>query len=253
MSLERLQEHRSLWERKPALRQVYSTWFRTLVGLLPEDGRVLEVGAGPGLLSAWARVERPDLQWVATDITAAPWNDLAGNAVHLPFRAASFEAIVALDVLHHLEDPRAFFLEATSALRPDGRICMIEPWVTPFSYPIYRWLHQEGCDLRIDPWRPFATTRDGRKEAFEGNNAIPWRLVREVAPEAWGRLGLTPPTVGPTNGFAYLLSLGFRESSLLPAPLAPRLLQLDRWLAPLARWTGMRALLVWRRAQAPPA
>jgi hypothetical protein len=49
------------------------------------------------------------------------------------------------------------------------------------------------------------------------------------------------------NGFAYLLSQGFWEGSLLPAGLARSLLRLDEALAPWAAWLGVRALAVWER------
>ena len=49
------------------------------------------------------------------------------------------------------------------------------------------------------------------------------------------------------NGFAYLLSLGFKPASLLPPRLAGVALGLDEGLAPLAPGLGMRVLAVWER------
>jgi hypothetical protein len=74
-----------------------------------------------------------------------------------------------------------------------------------------------------------------------------WRLVGGTAAGRWRELGFEPPAVTRLNGFAYLLSLGFRERSLLPGPLATALMKADRGLAPLARYAGMRALAVWER------
>src|SRR5262249_43760289 len=48
VSRERLAEQRRLWERKPVLAEIYAVWFEALLAGLPERGRVLEVGAGPG-------------------------------------------------------------------------------------------------------------------------------------------------------------------------------------------------------------
>ena len=71
MSLQRLREHRSIWDAKPVLADVYAVWFEELVRLAAPAQRVLEVGAGPGLLGQWARGRRPDLRWIASDLLPA--------------------------------------------------------------------------------------------------------------------------------------------------------------------------------------
>jgi hypothetical protein len=127
---------------------------------------------------------------------------------------------------------------------------VIEAWVSALSYPIYRWLHHEGCTLGVDPWNPFGHEETEGKDPFEGDAAVLWRLVGGTAPERWRELGFEPPAVTRLNGFAYLMSLGFRRGSLLPGPLAGALIRADRALAPLARYAGMRALAIWERRPA---
>lgn len=249
MSLQKLYEHRELWARKPLLHVVYGVWFDALLEAQPAGGRVLELGAGPGLLSTYARQKRPDLRWTATDILAAPWNDVAADALRLPFADGIFDGMVGLDVLHHLARPAAFFSEAARVLSPDGRLTMVEPWVTPLSYPIYRWLHPEGCHLGLDPWNPFASEVGGAKDAFDGDGAVVWKLIRSTPPERWAELGLAAPSTTRLNGFAYLASLGFRPASLVPRGAGPALVAVDRALQPLAGLLGMRVLASWARAQ----
>jgi SAM-dependent methyltransferase len=243
----RLAEHRRIWEGKPVLARVYAVWFDALLASLPERPRVVEVGAGPGFLSGHARRRMPDLRWVATDLLETPWNDLVADGLRLPFRARAFDAVVGLDLVHHLARPAAFFAEAARVLRPGGRIAVIEPWVSPLSYPIYRWLHQEGCTLGLDPWDPFGRAATEGKDPFQGDAAVLWRLVGATPPARWAELGFEAPRVTRMNGFAYLLSLGFREGSLLPARAAAGFIETDRALAPLSRYLGMRALAVWER------
>ena len=243
----RLAEHRRIWEGKPVLSRVYSVWFDALLASLPPQPRVVEVGAGPGFLSSHARRRVPGLAWVATDILETPWNDVVADGLQLPFRAGAFEAVVGLDLMHHLARPAAFFAEAARVLRPGGRIAVIEPWVSALSYPVYRWLHQEGCTLGLDPWNPFGHESTDGKDPFEGDAAVLWRLVRATPASRWTELGFAAPRVTRLNGFAYLLSLGFREASLLPASLAAPIIKADRGLSPLSGWLGMRALAVWER------
>ena len=245
MSLERLHEHRRLWRSKPVLACVYAPWFDALLAVAPRGSRVLEVGAGPGFLREAARDRRPDLRWIASDLHAAPWNALAADAGRLPLAAASVDAVVGLDVLHHFAAPADFFREAARALRAGGRIALVEPWITPFSWVIYRFFHQEDCRLGVDPWSPFPAHG---KDSFEGDAAVPWKMVGETKDARWRELGLSPPGLTRLNAFAYLLTLGFRPGSLLPARLAGPIVALDRSAHPLARLTALRALLTWEKA-----
>jgi SAM-dependent methyltransferase len=238
VSLERLHEHRRLWRAKPVLARVYEPWFAALLDAVPRGGRVLEAGAGPGFLEEAARARRPDLRWTASDLHAAPWNDRAADAGRLPLRAATVDAVLGLDVLHHLPDPAAFFGEAARVLRPPGRIALVEPWITPLSWVVYRFFHQEDCRLSVDPWNPFPGPA---KDSFDGDAAVPWKIVRETKPARWRDLGFLAPRVLRVNAFGYLLSLGFRHASLLPSSLAGPMAALDRV-------TTLRAVLVWDRA-----
>lgn len=248
MSVQRLEEHRRLWEAKPVLRDVYAVWFDVLLEGLPARARVLELGAGPGFLSRHVRARRPDLRWIGTDILAVPWNDLAADGLRMPFRDAAVDAVVGLDFIHHLARPARFFGEAARVLAPGGTLRVVEPWVTPFSFPVYRWLHQEGCRPRLDPWNPFGLGDE--KDAFEGDAAVVWRLLRDTSPARWGELGLAPPGWRVLNGFAYLASLGFRPHALVPRSLARALIGLDRAAGALAPVMGMRAVVSWQRAGA---
>ena len=245
MSLERLHEHRRLWQAKPLLACVYEPWFSALFDAAPRGARVLEAGAGPGLLKEAARARRPDLRWIASDLCPAPWNDLAADAGRLPVATESVDAVVGLDVLHHLAAPAAFFREAARVLRRGGRVSLVEPWITPFSWVVYRVFHQEECQLGVDPWDPFP--RSG-KDAFDGNAAVPWKMARATSEERWRDLGFSPPRLGRLNAFAYLLSLGFRPASLLPPSLARPLMAVDRAMQPIAPLTALRAVLTWKKA-----
>jgi SAM-dependent methyltransferase len=247
VSLERLLEHRRVWQAKPLLRDVYQVWFDALLTQVPPGGRVLEPGAGPGLMAEYAREHSPELRWVAADILPAPWNDLAADGLRLPFREGTFDAVVMLDVVHHLARPARFFAEAARVLRPGAPLAVVEPWVTPFSYPIYRWLHEEGCRLSRDPWAPFSADVGEPKDAFEGDASVVWGLVRRTPAARWAELGFGPPRVEVLNGFAHLASLGFARRALLPRALARPLVRLDAMTRVLAPVTGLRALAVWKR------
>jgi SAM-dependent methyltransferase len=249
LSLERLLDHRRIWEAKPELRAVYGVWFDQLLDGIPSDTRVLEVGAGPGFLATAARERRPDLRWLSSDLLAAPWNALVADAGRLPLATGGVGAVVGLDVLHHLPRPAEFFRETARVLGGRGELRLVEPWITPLAWVVYRFFHQEECRLRVDPWDPFP---GGGKDSFDGNAAVPWRLVRDTAAWEWRRLGLEPPRRRRLNALPYLLSLGFADRSLLPRPLVGALLAFDRCTAFLSPVVALRSFLVWEPSRACP-
>jgi SAM-dependent methyltransferase len=250
MSLALLQTHREVWRAKPALGQIYRVWFDALLRECPAGGRAFEVGAGPGFLRSHARETRADLEVFASDIEAAPWHDLVADCLRLPLRSASLDTIVGLDVIHHLAHPASFFAEAARVLPPGGRVAVIEPWVTVLSYPIYRWLHQEGCRLGLDPWDPFEADGTRSKDAFQGDGAVVWKMLRTTPATRWEAFGFHEPRVRVLNAFAYLLSLGFKKATLLPSPLVGPLLSVDDITRALAPWLGLRVFVVWERRRA---
>ena len=246
MSLDRLEEHRRIWDARPELRAVYQAWFDLLLDPIPGGRRVLEIGSGPGLLSATARELRPDLRWVSSDLIATRWNDVAADAGRIPLATGSVAVVVGLDVLHHLPRPALFLREAARVLGGLGTLSLVEPWVSPLGWFVYRFFHQEECRLRVDPWDPFPGPQ---KDSFDGDAAVPWRLVGSTPPREWRLLGFEPPRLRRLNTFAYLASLGFRERSLLPRSAVKPLLSVDRWTRPLTPLTALRAHLVWEPAR----
>lgn len=246
MSREQLERHLAIWRRKPELLAVYEVWFDLLLETLPRGAVTVEVGAGMGTFAAHARRRRPDLRWIATELAVTGWNDVVADALRLPFRDASVDAVVGIDVLHHLARPRWFFAEVARVLRGGGHVALVEPWVTVLSFVIYRFFHQESCNFS-DPWQPFAATGDTSKPAFDGNAAVLRQLVRRTGTQEWPRLGFDAPRVELLNALAYALTLGFRERSLLPARAARAMIRLDEWLGPLRPVLALRAIAVWKR------
>jgi SAM-dependent methyltransferase len=116
------------------------------LGLLP-GGRALEVGCGLGVeATAMSHLVSPDGLVVALDasqivlgcMTDATQDNggtlpspVAGDAVHLPFAAAIFDACRVERTLQHVSDPGAALAEMARVVRPGGLVLAIEPdWGT---------------------------------------------------------------------------------------------------------------------------
>ena len=92
-------------------------------------GRILVPGCGAGrYVRALARA-RPDLQIIGGDLSKTALREarrrergwyLALDATRLPFRDASFDAVIFFDLLEHVPDPAAMIRECSRVLRPGG-------------------------------------------------------------------------------------------------------------------------------------
>lgn len=214
----RFARHRAALADNPALRELYARWYRQVGARLParDLGPWIELGAGPGLSAEFI----PGL--VRTDLVGAPWLALRTSAEALPFASARVGALVLFDVLHHLGSARAFFQEADRVLRPGGRVVLCEPCVSPLSYPVYRFLHEEGLSYRGDPWEaaidgPGRPSAAAPRDPFAGNQAVPTRLFSDGGTELARRF----PRLAMIErrrfaGLSYPLSGGFGRRPLLP-------------------------------------
>jgi SAM-dependent methyltransferase len=135
--LDFVQQHRTIWASRPELRSVYGEFFGRLLSAVGDRTPIVELGAGPGFFKEYC----PRL--ISTDVISTPWVDLVCDGCAMPFAPQSVGALVMLDVLHHLPHPLDFMAEAARVLAPGGVIVMIEPWITPISYLLYRYVHHE--------------------------------------------------------------------------------------------------------------
>jgi SAM-dependent methyltransferase len=181
---------------------------------------------------------------LSSDIAFAPWLDLVADAQRLPLAPQSVANIVMFDVLHHIEFPKIFFAEAARVIAPCGRIVMVEPAITPASWPFYRFVHPEPVQMGDDPLAD--GTPDARRDAFDANQAFPSLLVgrfRRRFAELFPMLRLQRTEW--LSLFAYPLSGGFQPWSAIPAAWVAPVIKLETALAPLlGRLMAFRMLIV---------
>lgn len=235
-----LEERRQAWKSKEILRDLYQKWYG-LINRWLKPGIVLELGGGSGNLKEFL----PGA--FSTDIVFAPWLDAVVDAHRLPFKKERIDCIVLFDVLHHLSAPGVFFSEAERVLRPGGRIVMMEPYVSCFSFLVYKFLHQEGLRWNVNPLDPEGP--DGTRDPFQGNQALPTVLFgrfRKEFSDKYPQLRVLREEM--MDFLTYPLSGGFHHRSLCPGIFKGALDRIERYLRPLSASLAFRLFLVLEKA-----
>ena len=121
-------------------------WRRQVIRLagLPEDGRLLDLGAGTGDLSGEALRQHPSSRPLAADFTPGmlrvgqprygdrlDW--CAADALRLPFPNASFDAVVSGFLLRNVVDLPQALAEQQRVLKPGGRLVALDTTRPPRS------------------------------------------------------------------------------------------------------------------------
>jgi len=186
--------------------------------LLPEQGRVLDLGCASGGLLALLRPRAGhlaglELSATATHAAAQVADHVVQGAIEdagLPFEAGSFDLVVLADVLEHLPDPLAALRRAAGWCRPTGRVLVSVPnvahWAARLTLARGRWPAQDSGTFDASHLRWF--TRDSFATLLAGaglreieldaivpalrNHIRPARLADSLEP-AWQGLGRRAP------------------------------------------------------------
>lgn len=235
------------WQRRALLRIVYRDCFQRMIDVMARDasgslGLSIELGCG----GAFFKDDCPEV--VSTDIIESPWADCVLNAEQLPFEDGSVRNVVMFDVLHHLSDAGSCFRELMRVLEPGGRVVMCEPYISPFSWCIYKAFHREPVDFSIDPLRAGSAVGD---EPMEGNGSIPTKIF--FTEEGLRSFSEQCPAMAVVRKqrlslLVYPLSGGFSGPVLFPSALGKLGLAVERLLQPvLGALMAFRCLVVLER------
>ena len=237
--------YRNIILQKPFLKKIYLDFYRRIQKYLKDlspCAKVVELGSGGGFL----KEIYPNL--ITSDIIELPHVDMTFSGLEMPFKMESLDALVMVDVLHHIPNARLFFQEARRCLRPGGRMVMIEPANTFWSRFIYQNFHHEA----FDPCGTWEFSSSGPLSS--ANGAIPWILFfrdrfqfEKEFPE------LKIKVLQNHTSLRYLLSGGLSYRQLLPSCFYPLVVLLELGLCPLNNLCGMFLTIVLEKQKSSPA
>jgi SAM-dependent methyltransferase len=200
--------NKRIWESKPLLRKVYSSFYNRISALIEPSikGKIVELGSGAGNLKSVIS------DAVCTDIFPNPWLDIVCSAYAIPFENGSVSHLVLFDVFHHLQRPKAFFQEARRVLAGNGRIIIFEPYISVASRIIYGLFHHEPLAWKQPIENSEQPPSDDQYYAAQGN-ATRFFFHDQFAQWLEGWKIFHKQTV---VSFSYLLSGGYSKPAMYP-------------------------------------
>jgi ubiquinone/menaquinone biosynthesis C-methylase UbiE len=181
--------------RNPISRALVTRFMRDLERALPSDGatpnRVLEVGVGEGEISDRLRAHYPGADLVGFDLhddaLEAQWRargqrNVVADAIASPFGAQTFDLVLAVEVLEHVDDPRR-------ALAEIARVACADVVLSVPREPLWRALnlargsyvkHFGNTPGHVQHWskRQFVDVVGQHFDVVHVAAPLPWTIVR---------------------------------------------------------------------------
>ncbi|MCX6343491.1 MAG: class I SAM-dependent methyltransferase [Armatimonadetes bacterium] len=136
---------------------------KSMAPLLP-SGRILDVGCGDGTIDILLLAQRPDIEITGVDIFVRPNSRIPTvefDGTNLPFEDNSFDCVMMVDVLHHVDDCLPLLRECARVAKKmvikdhiannvfDFQMLKLMDWVGNRSHGVvlpYKYLSSDGWD-----------------------------------------------------------------------------------------------------------
>lgn len=156
-----LARKRLLQERPRNLLFLLQQRFSWMNEYLEGKKNIIELGSGAGFLRNF--IDSKNLR--LTDVKLQPWIDEQVDALNMPYENSSLDVIICSHMIHHLANPKRFFLGVERVLKPGGLVLISEVNTSLLMRTILRIMKHEGwsydvnvfdenvvCNQPHDPW-----------------------------------------------------------------------------------------------------
>ncbi len=252
-ALEKIESNKKAFESKKILQRIYNYYF----SLIKEEmafpfEKTVEIGGGAAFFKRFL----PAIQ--SADIVESNYVDLVCDGHQLPFKTASLSNVILIDVFHHLQFPQYFLTEAHRVLQIGGKLILLEPFVSPLSYLIYKYFHEESFSFKENPFisESFNQTKKPSTSTapYTGNQAIS-RILWKTTSKHHNRLMGFSFRYRFLDIFAYPATGGLSRPQLLGDSLLSKIHSIETSLTeklPLSFLTFRILIIAEKNVQSQP-
>ena len=232
--------HAQIIQKKYFLRRLYLDFYGRLQKAIAgaDFCKTVELGSGGGFI----KQVMPEV--ITSDVLDISTVDKVFSAMDMPFADRELDAIVMIDVLHHIPDVRRFFHEAARCLKVGGHIAMIEPANTLWSRFVFQHFHHEAFDPKAN-WE-----FESQGPLSTANGALPWIVFhrdRDIFEREFPMLNVIKTQCH--TPIRYLVSGGLTLKQLVPSWSYGTVNDLEYLMRPFNRAVGMFETIVVRRIE----
>ncbi|MEW6006686.1 MAG: hypothetical protein AB1595_00805 [bacterium] len=141
----------------------------------------------------------------------------------------------------NIGDISSFFKEIIRVLKIGGRILILDPYISPFSYFIYKFFHREGFDMKANIFEK----KELSKDPFDSNMAIANLLFfkhKEIFRKNYPNLKIVKKEL--LSFILYPLSGGFEHPCFIPKSIIGIIKALEKILYPFRKLLALRTFVV---------
>jgi SAM-dependent methyltransferase len=212
---------------------------------LDKPSSYLEIGAGAGISGLFLG----EFDVLRTDFL--PWKEGkvigAVDAQNLPYEESSFNGVIGVDMIHHVEKPALLLNESMRVTKPGGVLVFIEPYVSITSYPVYKIFHPERVTIPsgFDPNKTWVSD-----SASDGDQSVGQRIFCTKSGKEFlvshfkKKVSIEVDYLSP---IAFYLTRGLNNPSTVPAWLIKAFVKIDSTIPRCIRkLTASRMIVVIR-------
>ncbi|HOK38268.1 MAG TPA: class I SAM-dependent methyltransferase [Bacteroidales bacterium] len=183
---------------------------------ISKEQKGIEFGAGAGLSNFFLK----DYSLTITDFCESNWLDLKNiDAQKTDFPAESFDYILMINVLHHLDKPLQFFREAERILKPEGKIVFIEPYTSLLMKLLLKLSKHESFYENISPLSEKYSFVKISKSNIDGNNSVAKLIMKNKSSFEQIFPNLNIENIQYRETFIFMNSGGqYHKSPYIPLP-----------------------------------
>ena len=229
----------NIFKNKPFFKEIYKRIYCEILEdiyiNMDNPQKILEIGSG-----RHGFIKEINKLVMTSDIEKHNNCDLIVNAERIPFGDGTLDAIIGIQVLHHIIHPSAFLHEAVRTLKPNGVIILFEPSYGPVSTILHTFFHSEPFD---------------KKQSFEDamysnktNQAVSYVLFKKYKEKLFKLIPqLSIVKMKKSSFLEYIMSGGFHHKAYVPEKLMSLFKEVDKLLTPFMEVLAIHQIIILKR------